>query len=185
MNKYYRIRDDMSLSGRWHLSTVSSDDGCDDSDFIMGRPASIRTMPVVEVQRPGLSLDFTLTAFNVPVISPRFSDTIRRIVERHAQLIPIRVGAREGYEILNAIRLVRCLDEGRSEFLKWTAEDGRHDLLGHYKMVTRLRIVPEQVPPGLDIFRIEHWEVPLIVSQAFVDAIPTTELIGIVIDPIT
>jgi hypothetical protein len=35
--------------------------------------------------------------------------------------------------VLNAVRVVSCLDEGESEFIKWKAHDHRPDFLGQYR----------------------------------------------------
>jgi hypothetical protein len=73
-----------------------------------------------------------------------------------------------GFEVLNALRVVDCLDERRSEFMKSTDKDQRGDLVGAYRTVTRLRVDPAMVPKDVHAFRIEGWRVALIVSEVVV-----------------
>ncbi len=67
--------------------------------------------------------------------------------------------------MLNAVRVIRCLDEKRSEFIKWTEHDHRADLAGKYRQVTKLVLIPGAIPPDAHIFRVDGWEVALIVSE--------------------
>jgi hypothetical protein len=175
---YYRISDDMHLNGRWHLGAVCNDEGFVDYEFTMGRPARIRGRPIVELQYPGVPLDFSLTGFNVPVVSARFAEGVKPVVKDDIEFIPTQVGDRHGYEIMNVLRLVECIDESRSEFTKWTEKDERPDLLGHYQMVPKLRIIPENIPPDLHIFRIKYWDVVIIVSDVFVEAARSIAAVG-------
>ena len=40
--------------------------------------------------------------------------------------------------VLNSLRVLRCIDEERSEFVKWTKQDHRADLAGQYRQITKL-----------------------------------------------
>jgi hypothetical protein len=140
--------------------------------------------PSIEIQHPGLALDFTLTAFSVPVASQRLADAFAQIAGPALQRIPARVGSREGYEILVATLLVRCLDEQRSEYLKWTEADGRPDLMGSYRMVTKLHIDTASVPPDTHIFRIADWEGALIVSNEMAEAAKAIGATGLKLKPV-
>ena len=182
--KYYRVLDDLHLKGRWHLSAPVNDEGCDDSDFTMGRLTQIHSKPTVDIRVPGIPMDFTLTSFDVPVVSARLLKEIKLLCGTDVQFVPVQVGNRDGYTILNAIRVFRCLDESRSEFTKWTEQDGRPDRLGQYQMVTRLRIDSNRVPPQVHVFRIEGWYVPLIISQAIADAVMSINPVGVVLQSV-
>ena len=93
------------------------------------------------------------------------------IVRSDVQWIPVWIdghmpfGGRPEFAALNALRVVRCLDEGRSEFQRWTANDHRPDLTGQYRQVTRLVVDARKIPEGIHMFRIEGWPVALIVSE--------------------
>jgi hypothetical protein len=63
--------------------------------------------------------------------------------------------------VLNALRVIRCLDEERSEFIKWTEGDHRADLAGQYRQVTRLVLDARAIPPDVHLFRGEAWLIAL------------------------
>lgn len=136
-----------------------------------------------EVQVDNL-LDFTMTAFAVPVASPRLAEAFTRVAGTALQCIPARIGHREGYKILVATRLVRCLDERRSDFLKWTEADGRPDRTGSYRMVTKLHIDATMVPPDTHIFRIADWDGALIISSEMVAAAKAIGATGLKLTPV-
>jgi hypothetical protein len=182
---YYDLVDDMTLPYRWHLADPVSDEGCDPSDFKRGAPLNIRSTPTIEVNVPGIALDFTLTDLAVPIASHRLATAVTEVAGQDLQCIPVRVGARDKYNILNATRLIRCLDEERSEFIKWTERDGRPDRTGSYRMVTTLVLDPTLIPRGTHIFRIYGWCICLIVSQDVLDAITPLNAIGPIFRPVT
>jgi hypothetical protein len=184
MSNFYDMKDEIGFPGRWHLADPDCAEGCDASDFRTGRPVSLRTRPDAQVHTPGVMLDFTLTDLAVPIVSSRLARVIRELGDQTIQWIPLTVGGREGYEIINATRILTCLDEERSEFLKWTEADERPDRIGRYRMVSRLVIDPARVPVGSHVFRIWGWYVTLIVSQAVVEAAQQVGAVGVVFDKV-
>lgn len=178
MDNYYDVVDDIYIPGRWHLYDPINDEGCDPYDFTAGKPARILSKPDIEVQVPGTALDFTLTAFAVPVASRSLAEAFGQIAGTDLQRIPVRVGSREDYEILVATRRVQCLDEQRSDFIKWTEADGRPDRIGQYRSVPKIRLNATLIPPGTHAFRLEGWRVVLIVSREMMEAAKAINAVG-------
>jgi hypothetical protein len=79
---------------------------------------------------------------------------------------------------LNSLRVVRCLDEQYSEFLKWTKEDHRADLAGQYRQVTKLALRASAIPADAHFFRIEGWTVALVVSELVKTAMESVGCLG-------
>lgn len=94
------------------------------------------------------------------------------------ELVPLSVAGQTGFEVLNALRIVRCVDEARSEFIKWTKDDHRADLAGQYRQITRLRLDTDAIPEDADLFLIESWRVALIVSDVVKDAMEHAGCLG-------
>lgn len=178
MRIFYELGEDLRMKGRWHLAGPVDDEQRDEREFIQGKVVNLRSPLNSRIYAHGSPLDFTFTLLQIPIVSPRFANTVRSLVGDQAQWLPVHIDGHEGFEVLNAQQLVRCIDEGRSEFIKWHEEDGRPDKLGGYRMVTRLRLDPTQIPGNLHIFRVMGWKIALIVSQAFVDAIRPLNPIG-------
>ena len=178
MTNYYELDHDRYITGRWYLDGPVDDNFRDDREFAYGNRVELRGPLRATICKPGKVLDFSLTLSQVPILSMRLANVICHLVEDQAQLLPVDIEGCEGFAVMNTTVLVQCLDENRSEFLKWTENDGRPDKIGHYRMVTRLRLDPNQIPANLHVFRVMGWKIALIVSQAFVDAIRPLNPIG-------
>jgi hypothetical protein len=163
--RYYLLRDDVEMAGRWILADPVIDQGCDPFDFTRGMAVHVPE-PVVEVQGPGLPLAFSMTTLDVPIATTALAECVAAVAGRDVQRIPVRLGNRAGHEILNCLRVIDALDESRSEFMKWTAGDGRPDKVGQYRMVTRLRIDPHKLPADAQLFRLQGWVIALVVSES-------------------
>jgi hypothetical protein len=163
MTAFYRLLDDVAIPGRWHLGEARSPDG-DEKWLDAGEPCEEDEL-VVEVTHPGVVLDFSLTSFNAPIAARALALAIAGIGGAGVQRLRARIAGQVSFDVLNAVRVVSCLDEGESEFIKWKAHDHRPDLLGQYRQVTRLALDPRRIPRDAHIFRLEGWRVALIVSE--------------------
>jgi hypothetical protein len=94
------------------------------------------------------------------------------------QQIPLHIQGYKGFEVLNSLRIIKCMDEERSKPTKWTADSHRPDLAGHYHTVDELRIRSAEIPKDAHFFRIEHFPVPLIVSEAVKVAMESAGCLG-------
>jgi len=110
---------------------------------------------------------------------------IEQIANGDIQRLPLDIPGHEGFEVLNSIRLIKCLDETRSEFTKWTDKDHRADLAGQYRMVTKLKIDTSQLPPSCHFFRIEGWPIGLIVSEDVKAAMEHCDCLGAKFEDVT
>lgn len=184
MRKFYRFRDDMNIPGRWHLDDPIDDEGSDPRRFNRGITVDARSALSIDVQVSGMPLDFTLTAFVVPIASSRLTDAFARIAASDFQRVPVTVGGKRGYEIVNATKVVQCVDENRSEFIKWTELDGRTDLVGQHRMFAKLLIDPGLVPSSVHLFPIYLWEVALIASEELMEAARSINATGPLFQPV-
>jgi hypothetical protein len=176
MGGYYRLVDDLNVPGRWHLGEIHASDGTE--PVLDGGVSCPAEGLVAGITNPGKVLDFSLTAFNAPVATARLAATIGEVAGPDVQRLPVTIAGQGGCAVLNALRVVRCLDEARSEFDRWTAEDDEPELLGQYKQVTKLSIDPATVPRGAHFFRIEGWLVALIVSEELRAAMERSGCVG-------
>ena len=185
MRNFYRLTDDLYIKGRWQLDGPIDDELRNENEFWQGEKIELRGILKAPLWRLGNPLDFTMTVSEVPVFSPRIVAILRPIIGESAQFFPLHIEGYVGFHVLNPIVLLNCLNERTSEFTKWTVEDGRPEKAGHYQMVTRLRIDPDLVPQNIPVFRLNAWRIPLIVSQAFVDAILPLNPTGIKLELVT
>jgi hypothetical protein len=88
-------------------------------------------------------------------------------------------GQTDQFCILNATRLVRCIDDKASEEVRyWRPQDGRPEKTGQYRAVYGLRIEPAKVGDA-KVFRPWGWTVALIVSEEIKEALERIGATGV------
>ncbi len=167
--------DDVELPNRWYLKSPRDGRGrpIDPESFRRATSVSLVAPLALATRRDGTPLDFTFADFDMPVVSVRTLEILSAVALQMFQAFRARVDGYSGeYAIVNFLRVCACLDESKSEFIKWTKADNRADKIGQYRQISRLVIDP--VPArNLDVFRLDGWRIALLVSeriqQAFVE----------------
>jgi len=177
MTRYFRLVDDVAIPNRWHLGCATLQDGSEPR-LRAGVRFDSTVVPVVPVTHAGRVLDFTLTSFAVPVVTADLASAVRVVVGSDIQLVPVSIGSLEGMVALNVLRVLRCVDETRSEFVKWTEHDHRSDLAGQYRRITRLVLDGPTLPADAHAFRIENSLVEIIVSERVKEAMVSRGCLG-------
>ena len=169
MPRYFRLRDDMTLPGRWVLGAPLDEQGkeIDPWQFEKGRALELSSPPRFPLLVRGQPLDFSGAAFGILVVHGR----LVRLFEQQGwrqevQFIPAQVEEHpEPYFILNTLRTIRCIDEARSgEIEYWRPEHGEPERVGMYRSVHGLKVDPAKIE-GASIFRTWGWNVAVIVSE--------------------
>ncbi len=181
MTRYYDLLDDTRLPGRWQLGVPLDVEGneVDPWQFKKGKVLELGCAPRFTLDLPGHPLEFSLAAFSIPVIHDRFVRLLEQLSVDGVQLIPAQIDGHPGpWYILNALRIIRCIDDARCEQVQyWKPEDNRPDKLGEYRAVHGMRIDPERVG-DTRIFRPLGWRVALIVAEDIKQAIESENLSG-------
>jgi Immunity protein family (Imm11) len=184
--RVFRVRADHArFPDKWFLDEPLSAKGdeIDAREFTEG--ALYQGIPParVPIGNPGQEVAFNLAAFDMPVVSTRVAEAVSRIAADDVQFFPVEIpGAREEYQILNAVHSLDCLDETRSEFTRWQEGDHRSDLIGQYRMISTIRIDPARTR-NHQLFRIKNWPMALLVSEKVVNALGDTPDLGVVFEP--
>lgn len=163
--RYYELVDEVDIPGRWHLGEIINRiDGSSLelwSGVRMDKPVSLEA----EITHPGKPLDFFLTSFANPIARKPLARAIAAVAGNDLQLLPVSIAGYKDFEILNILRVIRCVDETKSKFSKWTKDSIRPDKEGGYEWVINLTVDATQIPPDAQIFRIEGWHIAIIVSE--------------------
>ena len=175
--RYFHLRDDVHVPGRWHLGEVTTSAG-PAPDLLAASELPFGTHAHVTMSHAGAPLEFCLTSFGVPVARRELADAVVSIAGRDVELVPLLVDADSRFVVVHARRLVACLDESRSVFVKWTDRDHRADLAGRYRMVTKLFVDPQRIPASTHVFRIDGWPIALIISQSVRDVMERVGCLG-------
>lgn len=164
---YFRIVDSFTLHDRWCLATPRSANGeeIDPRLFTEGIKYGgdkIVEVPIAQGRRP---IDFTFASFDMPVLKRDTAALIQTLAADGIQRVPVKnVGGYMGYEILNLLTLLKCINEKHSLISRWTESDGIPSKVGMYAGIARLALDRASIE-GHEIFRIKDWELPLIVSE--------------------
>jgi len=173
--RYYDLKDDMSIRGRWLLGTPTDVQGREVDDpwmFYRGERLPDLGPLKLPITVPGRALDFSRAAFAAPVVHARVASVLSELAPEEVQALPVKIeGQPEPFFILVATQLIQCIDERASRHVrKWTPEDGRPEKLGKYRDVRGMRIDPSKVGDA-KIFRPQGWAIVLIVREDIKDAL--------------
>ena len=136
-------------------------------------------MPITEGKT---SLDFTLGAFDMPVVATRIAEAIEESAPGGVQRIPVVIGdGIVGYEALNVLNKLKGLDEKRSLISYWTPEDGLPEKVGTYFGVARIAL-DTLVVADAQIFRLDGWEVPIIINEQVKEVLGKLRVTGIEVE---
>jgi len=182
--RYFRLFEDLYVPGRWYLDTPIDGRGEDAGGwlFMEGKPATVAEPLKVALFRPGKPLDFSLAdAGAIPVVHPKVADVFTSLAPGDIQTWPIQVeGQPEPYILLNATRLVDCIDDAASEHVeRWVPEDADDppERAGEYRNVVGMRLDKSRVGDA-KVFRPWGWTVVLVVSEDLKDALERTGATG-------
>lgn len=181
MARYFELMDDRRSEARWHLGSPVDEQGqeIDPWQFKEGKTLEPGCVPRFPLDVPGRPLDYCWAAFSIPVVHGRVVQLFERLDVQDVQFLPARVEGHDApYFILNALRLIRCIDDARCRRVAyWTPEDEQPEKVGEYRIVSGLRIDPGKVG-GAHIFRPWGWPVALIVSEGLKQAMEAEDITG-------
>lgn len=167
MENYFKLADDVELLGRWWLAEPFDALGkeINADSFTVGRVVEVIAPIEISLQYEGAPLDFTFGAFEMPVVNSRTLNLLNKLSPSTFESFSASIkGHGANYAVVNFLESRKCLDESRSEFIKWKGDDHRADKTGQYRQVTKLRINPEQAA-ACEIFRLWGWDSAIIVSE--------------------
>ncbi|MCY1046728.1 suppressor of fused domain protein [Corallococcus sp. bb12-1] len=178
---YFDIHEDVA-EGFWCLGHPldSSRRKLDDPwQFRVGKPAHFKGQVRFPLSLEGEARDYSHAAFSTPVVHARVAALLRELAPGDVELIPVEVDSHSGpYFILNAIRLVKCIDDEASEAVRyWTEQDGFPEKVGTYISIDGMRIDPSKVGDA-KVFRTWGWKVALIVSEDIKEAMERAGITG-------
>jgi hypothetical protein len=164
--RFYSVVAHPEAVTRWYLKAPLSNGGAiDPRVFTEARPVDFAGALSLPLRREGAPVDFNFADFDMVVTTPALIDELQKLPGVALQRWPVTIpGAVKPFEILNVLDSVDCIDEERSEFIKWTPEDGRADKVGEYRMFVSMKLDPHKAK-GHHLFRLKGWEIALIASE--------------------
>ncbi|WP_224371134.1 imm11 family protein [Hyalangium versicolor] len=179
--RYFDLFENVHVPARWHLDTPVDAQGQELWTWLFrqGAPASVAEPIRIPLFRPGEPLDFSLAGAAVPILHERVAKVFTSLASSDVQLIPVQVESQTTrFFILNALRVVKCIDDTASEEVqRYTPEDGQPELVGEYRNVVGMKIDPSKVGET-QVFRPWGWPVVLVVSQEIKEALESMGATG-------
>lgn len=165
--RYFRVKDSFDRADRWYLASPKTRGGADVDPrlFTEGNEYQGECPLEIPVRRGSYALDFTLGAFDMPVVTPGLAKHLQVCCGDSIQIIHARVsGIGNPVAIVNALKLFAAIDEERSEISRWTSDDGIPSRVGTYAGIGKI-VIRREIVQGASVFRLKNWESPLIVSE--------------------
>lgn len=185
--RYFQLTDDMYLPNRWELGTLDGPDGVPLQPALLrsGTPLSMKGRLKVSIEEPGGPLDFTHAPYSIPVVHVRVASLLAERIPDEVQLLPVDISSQpDQYLVLNALRLIRCIDDAHSSEVRyWEPEDGMPEKVGTYFSIAGLRIDPTKVGDAR-MFRTWGWTGALIVSEDLKAALAQSGATGMKFTPV-
>ena len=175
---FYEI--DQFHGKQWHLAepTTRKGEEIDIWAFVAGRSIDLTKFRDVkfDIQYEGPRLDFTLAAFDIPVVTKTLGEFFDEHCGECVQRIPVTVGNdSKTYEILNVICQVACFDYEASE---WDPMDEEDESCREVGGVEELAIVGKSVDDDTSVFRVEEWTEPIVLREAVKSALSKAKFSG-------
>lgn len=166
MGKFYRVTVDWNAVGCWYLGAPVDElnERIEPEKFRVGKIVSGLTAMTIPVKNPGTMLNFNFASFDMIVCRSEIVSEMESSFGVSVQRIPVTVeGCIKGFEILNPLASVACVDLNRSNYARWNDTDGRPERVGRFRVINELYI--DDRASGQHLFRVDEWKIALIVSE--------------------
>jgi len=188
MEKYYRINFDPELENQWFLGAPVDESGKEIAGwhFTMGKRWEGEETLSMSVGKKGVELSFSFGSLDMPVIREDLLNLLMPILPLgEVQLIPVTVkGSKNKFYIFNALRLIDCIDESKSDFDLYVPSEDDDDSNRKYECIYKL-IIDTDKTMGAIVFRHFDWDVALIVHEKIKKICEKNKIIGLQFTPVT
>jgi len=187
--KYYRLRDDINVPGRWYLGDIMHVD-----NWLYRNPPidfMESSMSTMKLYKDGDEIDFTLTErYSVPIVSEDFVFALAGIEEvdqpfRGVIFNEVSIVGKSSFKKYFTMAIetqVDCIDESRSEFKKFEVNDPvRPDLAGEYSAFYKLVLNSDKIK-NVHLFRLKKYLSAIIVSGEVKSRLELSGITGVVFE---
>ncbi|QAT87966.1 hypothetical protein EJ065_6437 [Corallococcus coralloides] len=139
-----------------------------------------------DVAHQGKSRAFVLSGIEqAPIANELVANVFSSLAPGDVQLLPVSIeGESERYFVVNATRVIDCIDEARCREVHHYDEDAPPGLEGEYNWIYGLRIDPSKTE-GAQVFRLKKFKVAFIVSEDVKNALEAVGNLGVSFERVT
>lgn len=187
MTRYFEMRDNVHVPGRWYLTDPRDRDGRNLwQEFTDGKPVHVEgpvRLAFSKYAERGNPVDYSeLSESPFPIVHVRVAEVFVELAPSDVQIIPAEIeGQMDQFCIVNVTRLVKCIDDQKSKEIRYFTPDCEEvfrDQVGEYRAVRGMRIDPTKVH-GEKIFRPWGWPVTIIVAEEIKQALERIGTVGV------
>ncbi|WP_375759621.1 imm11 family protein [Corallococcus exercitus] len=139
-----------------------------------------------QISYPGERRSFVLAGVEeTPIGSEAVANVFREFALGDVQLFPVSIaGESERYFVVNAIKLMDCIDEERCLEVQHYPPGSFPEFAGEYRWIYGLRIDPSKTE-GAQVFRLKKFKTAFIVSEDIKNALERVGNLGLSFDRVT
>ncbi|RKG78382.1 hypothetical protein D7W82_32520 [Corallococcus sp. CA049B] len=120
-----------------------------------------------------------------PIANELVANVFSTLAPGDVQLLPVSIeGESERYFVVNATKVVDCIDEAWCREVHHYDEDAPPGLEGEYNWIYGLRIDPSKTE-GAQVFRLKKFKVAFIVSEDVKNALEAVGNLGVSFERVT
>ncbi|WXH29578.1 hypothetical protein WA016_03537 [Myxococcus stipitatus] len=150
---------------------------------VLADPGSMKS----PIEHQGARRTFVFSPIEqVPIVSEAVSNIFRALAPDDVQLFPMTVeGEPEQYFVVNATRVIDCIDEEKSrEIHHYEEGDPFPEYAGEYRWIYGLRIDPARTE-GAQVLRPKKFKTAFIVSEEVKNALEQVGNLGVSFERVT
>nr|WP_244982165.1 DUF1629 domain-containing protein [Corallococcus exercitus] len=139
-----------------------------------------------QISHPGAKRAFVFSVIEqAPIVSEAVANVFRAIAPGDVQLFPVSIeGEAEPYFVVNATRMIDCIDEARCREVHHRPQDSFPEYEGEYRWIYGLRIDPSKVG-GAHVLRPRKFKTAFIVSEEIKSALEEVGNLGVSFERVT
>lgn len=140
-----------------------------------------------QVSHPGEKRSFVFAGVEgTPIGNEAVAHVFRTLAPDNVQLLPVSIaGEAEPYFVVNATKVVDCIDEEQCQEVQHYPEDNLFpEYEGEYRWIYGLRIAPSKTD-GAQVFRLMKFKTAFIVSEDIKNALERIGNLGVSFERVT
>jgi uncharacterized protein DUF1629 len=173
----------------WLIETPTRDSGEAFDEpwmFTDGRVLPDPGAITARISHPGTRRMFVFAGVEeTPIGSEVVANVFRVLAPNEVQLFPVSIeGESERYFVVNATKVVDCIDEARCLEVQHYPEGSFTEYAGEYRWIYGLRIDPAKTE-GAHVFRLKKFKTAFIVSEDIKNALERGGNLGVSFERVT
>nr|WP_216617944.1 DUF1629 domain-containing protein [Corallococcus carmarthensis] len=139
-----------------------------------------------QISHPGEKRTFVFAGVEeTPIGSEAVANVFRTLALNDVQLFPVSIaGEPEQYFVVNATKVVDCIDEERCLEVQHFPQGSFPEYAGEYRWIYGLRIDPSKTE-GAHVFRLKKFKTAFIVSEDIKNALERVGNLGLSFERVT